>query len=654
MRAIASLRRGLLAGLVPLTTLGWAASPALAVSPAPPSGAGTYVAVTRDGSGQVQVERFGAGSSRQLSAEIASLDVTGDVLAVERDRTVSVLGSIGPDPVRAEQWPLDRVAYEATWPAGDGRGVVVAVVDSGVDAGHEDLAGAVLPGWDAITDSPGGGVDPVGHGTHVAGIIAARAGNGRGTRGAAPGALILPVRVLRPTGSGSLSDVVEGIVWAVDHGADIINLSLGGEGGGPTYRSVLAYARERGVVVVAAAGNSAEKGNPVMYPGADPDVITVASVDPADVRAPSSGVGPWVDIAAPGVMVAAPCPVPATMCPRSSLPAGYAYLSGTSTATPHVSAAAALLLSARPDLSPAAVQSLLTGTADDLGPAGLDSEYGAGLVDPGEALGRLDATVPAPTTPVPAPGGDAGTGGYWVIGGDGRVAPLGSAPELGGVSAPTAPIVAAAATPTGGGYWLAGARGEVFAFGDAPVLGSLGGQGLNAAIVGMAATATGRGYWLLGADGGVFSFGDAAFLGSTGGLRLNRPVVDMAPTPSGHGYWLVATDGGVFSFGDAAFFGSTGGVRLNRPITSLAAAEGGGYWLVASDGGIFAFGAASFLGSLPGLGLPGLPEGRRIRTTATGDGYYILGADGGVFAFGAAPPHGSPGGLAAVDLLVAR
>ncbi len=652
---VRSIQRCLLTVLVPVTVAGAAASPALADTASPPDGSGTYVAVARDGSGQLQVERFDASSARQLSAEVASLDATGDVLAVERDRSVVALGSTGADPFRFDQWALDRVPFEASWSQSDGQGVMVAVVDSGVDAGHEDLAGAVLPGWDATTDRAGGGVDPFGHGTHVAGIIAARAANGIGTRGAAPGARILPVRVLGADGSGFLADVAEGIVWAVNHGADVINLSLGGTGGGSVYRSVVSYAQEHGVVVVAAAGNEALKGNPVVYPGADPGVIAVASVTAAGSRAPSSSWGPQVDLAAPGAGIAAPCPTSASLCAGlndPTLPPGYAHMSGTSMAAPHVSAAAALLLAIRPDLTPAAVQDLLVATADDLGPPGTDPEYGAGLVDPWEAVGR--ARPPVSPAPAPAPGGDGESGtGYWVVGRDGRVVPLGSAPDLGGASAPAAPIVAAAATATGQGYWLAAADGEIFNFGDAPFLGSMGGRGLNSPIVGLAATATGRGYWLLGADGGVFSFGDAAFFGSTGGIRLNRPVVDMAPTPSGLGYWLVASDGGVFSFGDATFFGSTGGLRLNRPVTSLAPAAGGGYWLVASDGGIFAFGAASYHGSLPGLGVPGLPEGRRIRTTATGDGYYILGADGRVFAFGGAEAHGFAPGLAAVDLLVA-
>ncbi|MGH8971788.1 MAG: S8 family serine peptidase [Acidimicrobiia bacterium] len=654
----ARCRRLVLAGGLGLAILNTMAAPALAA--AETTTTTTYVAVTRDESGAVQVERLVASSPRRLAAEVASLGAAADVLALEADHQVSALGSVSPlgfDPLRSDQWALDQVPFEAAWSATTGQGVVVAVVDSGVDAGLEDMAGTVLPGWDATTDSPGGTVDKVGHGTHVAGIIAARTGNNAGVSGAAPGVQILPVRVLGADGFGKMSDVTEGIVWAVDHGADVINLSLGGTGGGSVYRSVLGYARQKGVVVVAAAGNEAQRGNPVIYPGADPDVITVASVAPDGTRAPSSTWGDWVDLAAPGTTILSTCPPQAAQCPGAraydpTLPPGYGYLSGTSMATPHVAAAAALVLSARPDLSPAAVQAVLESTARDLGVAGVDPEFGAGLIDPLAALGG-PSTTPAPGAPG-APGDPAAPGGYWVMGRDGRVVPFGSAPDLGGVVAPAAPIVAAAATPSGQGYWLAGTDGGIFTFGDAAFYGSTGGIRLNSPIVGMAATTTGRGYWLLGADGGVFTFGDAAFFGSTGGLRLNQPIVDIAPTPTGGGYWLVATDGGVFAFGDAGFHGSLGGLTLNRPVTSLAPTAGGGYWMIGGDGGIFAFGDAAYLGSLPGLSAQANPPaGRRIRATTGGGGYYILGTDGRVFAFGAAAPHGSVPGLDAVDMVLA-
>ncbi len=643
---------------------------ALPLSPAVAGGPQAYVAVSAQPDGSLQVVRVRAATAGEARQEVEAWADDDELLVLTADQRVQALeargGGLG-DPLRPAQWALDRVPFEASWSMSDGAGVVVAVVDSGVQADHEDLRGAVLPGWDATTGRAGATTDPAGHGTHVAGIVAAVAGNGRGVAGSAPGARILPVRVLRADGSGTVSDVAKGIVWAVDHGADVINLSVGGTSGAAVYRPVLQYARDHGVVVVAAAGNEGLKENATFYPAADPDVLAVTSVTAAGQHAPSANVGSYIDLAAPGRGIVGPCPMTANQCARSLdplLPPGYAALSGTSMAAPFVTAAAALVVAAHPELGPAQVQGLLQGSAEDLGPPGWDDEYGAGMVDPRAALMRaapVPIATPGPAGPAPGPvpgvaagpGSGLAAGGYWVVGRDGAVHAFGSAPHLGDLSAmpQAAPVVAAAATASGGGYWLATAAGRVFAFGDAGFFGSLAGLHLNAPVVGMAATPTGRGYWLLGADGGIFSFGDAGFFGSTAGVRLNRPIVDLAPSPTGGGYWLLGADGGVFAFGDAGFFGSTGGMRLNRSVVSLAASPGGGYWLVAEDGGIFSFGVP-FHGSLPGLPRGGDLRGLRIRATGGGAGYYILGPDGGVFAFGAAPFHGSSAGSAAVDLVL--
>ena len=582
------------------------------------------------------------------------------------DRPVTTLdhpvlaGSSAGDPLRHHQWGLDQAQFPPAWAEATGEGTVVAVLDTGVDASHEDLAGNVLPGYDAIQGAPGATTDPNGHGTHVAGTIVAHTGNGRGVAGAAPGVHILPVRVLRADGTGRASDVAEGIMWAVDHGADVVNLSLGGPNTTAAEVAALAHARARGVLVVAAAGNEADSGNLPQYPAAHADVVAVAALTPERSRAPFSNFGPYVDLAAPGTGIVAPCPAGAASCRSSAgMPAGYARMSGTSMATPHVAAAAALLLSARPGLIAPAVEGLLLAGATDIGAPGWDPETGSGLVNPARALAasRPRTRSPAPSAPPPiAPAitspAPTPTSGYWVFGRDGRVTAHGTASWLGDASTipGRAPIVAAAVTPTGGGYWLAGADGSVFAFGDAVAAGSMAGQPLNASIVGMAATRSGRGYWLLSADGGIFTFGDARFHGSTGDQVLNRPVVDIAVTPGGGGYWLVASDGGVFTFGDAVFAGSTGGMFLNRPITSLAAAPGG-YWLVAEDGGIFSFGGR-FMGSLPGVPDAAGTTGRRIRATAGGDGYYILGTSGHVFSFGAALDAGWTPHPDAVDLML--
>jgi type VII secretion-associated serine protease mycosin len=563
---------------------------------------------------------------------------TGDVVETrEVDSPVSALGL--PDPLRPQQWALDNVPYEEAWSHTNGAGVIVAVVDTGVRADHEDLGGRVLAGHDFV--GPGDGrTDPNGHGTHVAGIIAANADNGVGIAGAAPGVHILPVRVLDAGGSGSMSTVAAGIIWAADHGARVINLSLGGDSDSVGVRVAMQYAISKGAIVVAAAGNNGDKPVPERnhptYPGADPEAVAVAAVDASLNHPGFSNTGAYVDLAAPGVGV---------LSTFSSARNAYAFMDGTSMATPYVSAAAALVVATNPALKPAQVAATLEDTARDLGPAGPDGAFGHGLVNP------LAAVIAA--TPKPPGFATKGTG-YWVVGRDGSVRAYGKARFYGDLRGQGgAAVVAAARTRDGRGYWLASADGSVHTFGDARYYGSMGGRQLSAPIVGMSVSPTGRGYLLLGADGGIFTFGDARFRGSTGGLRLHAPVLDMTMTSSGRGYFMVASDGGVFTFGDARFRGSTGSLRLSSPVASMTSGRTG-YWLVARDGGIFAFGVP-FVGSLPGLGVQSLPPGVRIRALPDGRGYYILGQNGAVYTFGTARFFGSqslPPSVPAVDLML--
>jgi hypothetical protein len=503
---------------------------------------------------------------------------------------------------------------------------------------HEDLAGVVLPGIDYV-DGGDGRVDPAGHGTAVAGIIAAVANNGRGIAGAAPGVKILPVRVLDANGSGSSSNVASGIIWAADQGARVINLSLGG-GVSPGIQAAMQYARTKNVVIVAAGGNNYESGNLPVYPGAYPEAIAVAAVDHNLQRAHFSNTGSYIDVSAPGAGVTVLWGTGNTV---------YAGADGTSFASPYTAALAALMVSLNPSLTPTQVADMIESSADDLGPAGIDTSYGHGLID---AQRALQLAFPRP------PGWNTKGNGYWTVGSDGRVHAFGAAPFYGDLRSVhlAAPVVASARTGTGHGYWLASSDGGVFAFGDARFYGSMGGAHLNQPIVGMAATPTGRGYLLLGRDGGVFAFGDARFYGSTGGWRLNAPVLDMAITPDGRGYWFVAADGGVFSFGAAPFHGSTGGMKLAAPVRSMSASTANGYWMVADDGGIFAFNAP-FVGSLPSLrslyGWPYVPS-VRLRALPSGDGYYILGLDGSVSSLGTAKNFGAVNGMWAVDLMLAK
>ena len=598
-------------------------------------------AVTRDANGGMHVVRG-------LGAAVATMDNrlgrdSTQVLSEEQDETVHLLGT--NDALSSQQWAFTAVDFAGAWSLSTGAGVTVAVVDTGVLGTHEDLAGSVVSGLDLASDKATydpqgtGEVDPGGHGTHVAGVIAAHPNNGVGIAGAAPGAKIMPIRVLDAKGSGSSSGVAEGIIWAADHGARIINLSLGG-GPSPGMQTAIQYARSKQVVTFAAAGNSYQEGNAPSYPAAYPEAIAVGATDQSGGHAAFSNTGAYVDIVAPGDSI---------WSAYGLGHAQYALMSGTSMATPYASATAALVLAEKPSLSAASLTYLVESGATDLGAHGRDDVYGYGLVNPRRSL--------LAASPQKIDQGFRGRG-YWIVSADGRVHPFGSAAfygDLGG-QALSAPIVAAARTHSGRGYWLAGADGSVYAFGDAQYRGSLRGQHLNSPIVGMAATPKGAGYVLLGRDGGIFSFGDAHFYGSTGGWKLNAPVLDMTMTASGHGYWFVAADGGVFSFGDARFHGSTGGMRLSKPVKSMtAAANGSGYWMVADDGGIFAF-DVPFQGSLPRVrdlyGYPYVPS-VRMRSLPTNDGYYLLGLDGTVYAFGNARFFGSLSGSWAVDLMQA-
>ena len=275
-----------------------------------------------------------------------------------------------------------------------GKGQVVAVVDAGVDTSHPDLAASTLPGGKCLNvgNQPCikvGATNPADyseHGTHVAGIVAAVAGNGIGIAGLAPQAKVLPVQVLTKDGSGWSTDVAAGVTWAVDNGATVINLSLATKAGAssdPVLAAAVANAIRLGVVVVAAAGNSGPTDNFLAYPAAYPGVLGVGSITADRVLDDSSARGDWVDLTAPGFMVV------------STLPGErYGYYSGTSMATPHVAAAAALLRQHFPQLRGAGVAGRLMDTADDEGPPGRDAGFGAGIVNPLAALNLSGASAP--------------------------------------------------------------------------------------------------------------------------------------------------------------------------------------------------------------------------------------------------------------------
>lgn len=249
-------------------------------------------------------------------------------------------------------------------------GTIIAVVDSGLAFNHPEFAGRTAPGYDFVNDDADA-TDDNGHGTHVGGIIVAGL-NGFGMVGVCPDCRIMPVKVLNQNNAGSWSTVVKGILYAVDNGARVINVSLGAAVSTHALESAIAYATEHNVVVVAAAGNAASTD--AFYPAALPNVIGVSATNASDELWAHSNYGDYVDVAAPGESIFS-CYFTA------SDPATYAYMSGTSMAAPFVSGLAGLIVSVRPQLTVEQVTALITGNAKDLGAAGQDSEYGFGRID---------------------------------------------------------------------------------------------------------------------------------------------------------------------------------------------------------------------------------------------------------------------------------
>jgi type VII secretion-associated serine protease mycosin len=289
------------------------------------------------------------------------------------------------------------IGPERIWPFTRGGTIKVAVLDSGVDVSHPQLAGKVAPGFDFIRNVPGADFDCNGHGTAVASIIAARHVDGVGFQGLAPDVMIVPVRVSeREPGQSNASvnaaTLAKAITYAVSAGAKVINMSFTMDADDPGVHAAIDAATAADVTLVAAVGNAhsdtaPETGDPPTYPAAYNGVIGVGDISENGQRDPKSNVGPYVDLVAPGDTVVA-----------AAAGGGQNYYTGTSFAAPVVSAAAALLRSRQPVLHASAVTQRLRATADP-GPGGTNSlEFGQGIVDPYRAI--VDGLVPG--TPAPA------------------------------------------------------------------------------------------------------------------------------------------------------------------------------------------------------------------------------------------------------------
>ena len=305
------------------------------------------------------------------------------VVAVEPDTEVRAL-------VQQLPWGVDRIDAELVHGYNQGSGIKVAVIDTGIDLAHADLA---VQGHVTFVSGTTTGDDDQGHGTHVAGTIAAL-DNDIGVVGVAPLASVYAVKVLSASGSGSWSSVIQGIEWSVDNGMDVVNMSLGASSAPSAVERAVNNAFDAGLLLVAAAGNSGNSfgiGDNVTFPARYDAVIAVTATDQADQRASFSSTGPDVELAAPGVGILS-----------TQKDGGYATFNGTSMASPHAAGVAALLwangtladLNGDGAVNNKDVRLLLQQTADDLGAAGRDPHYGYGLADADEAAPEPEANQP--------------------------------------------------------------------------------------------------------------------------------------------------------------------------------------------------------------------------------------------------------------------
>jgi subtilisin family serine protease len=311
---------------------------------------------------------------RTLEAEKIGVAQPNYIFQLQQDSHVAAALSKG-DPA---QYVIDKLHLRDAHSIASGANVAVAVIDSLVDAAHPDLSGSIAGQFDAVTTAD----KPDEHGTGMTGAIAAH----RRLLGVAPGARILAIHAFSPDAQhpqqATTQNIIAGIDWAIAKGARVINMSFAGPYD-PLLQLALKKARDKGVVLIAAAGNMGPK-SPPLYPAADENVIAVTAVDENDKLMPQANQGPHVALAAPGVNVL-------EAAPRAT----YNFTTGTSVAAAHVSGVAALIIERNPRIDPAALEEVLFSTARDLGAPGRDSLFGYGLVDPYRALHALEAKAVA-------------------------------------------------------------------------------------------------------------------------------------------------------------------------------------------------------------------------------------------------------------------
>ena len=317
-------------------------------------------------------------------AAVARLRADPNVEFAEVDRLIPAAG-VTNDPMSGNEWHLATVGAPAAWTYSTGAGITIAILDTGVDGTHPDLVANMVPGWN-FYDNNSNTQDVNGHGTTVAGAAAAVTNNSVGVASIAGSAKIMPIRIADPTAYALWSTVAQGITYAADHGARVVNLSYEGASASSTIQQAASYLRSKGGVLFVAAGNTGAVDN---TPPTDLMMVVAATLQD-DSHASWSTFGSFVDISAPGYNIV------------STAPGGaYWYCWGTSLATPIVAGTAALILAKRPDFTPSQVDATLKSTATDLGTPGPDVYFGAGRVNAAAALQQAAGAAapnPADTT----------------------------------------------------------------------------------------------------------------------------------------------------------------------------------------------------------------------------------------------------------------
>ncbi|MEU0944689.1 type VII secretion-associated serine protease mycosin [Streptomyces canus] len=340
-----------------------------------------------------------AGATPSAAAERVRTTLTDDDVRFQVDDTSC---SFPSDIIKGTPWSLQRVVLDQLWQDTKGKGVKVAVIDTGVDTVNAQLKGAVANGTDYLHKGGTGKTDPtVGHGTKVAGIIAARKLDGTGFVGLAPEATIIPIRQNDDKGSGNVGTMIKAIKYAADAGAKVINISQDTASKmDPTvdaaFRQAVKYAQDKDALIVAAAGNDGADGKvKETFPAAYPGVLAVAASDRNNARAPFSQSGPFVGVAAPGIDMVSTVPV-----------GGNCVDQGTSFAAPYVSGVAALIRAKHTDWNYKQVITQIEQTADRT-KAGRDDFVGWGVIDPAAAVND-DTTTPSADGPKPDTAGPVG------------------------------------------------------------------------------------------------------------------------------------------------------------------------------------------------------------------------------------------------------